>query len=69
VEIQASTEAAPMQLFIDGKVDAFLGFGTECQELRARKIGHSIVSGVLDRPYPAAKAYASTLSETRKVGF
>ena len=44
-----STEAQPMQLFIDGKVDAFLGFGTECQELHARKIGHSIVSGVLDR--------------------
>ena len=44
-------EAKPMQLFIDGKVDAFLGFGTECQELRARKIGHSIVSGVLDRPW------------------
>ena len=42
-------EAKPMQLFIDGKVDAFLGFGTECQELRAKKIGHSIVSGVLDR--------------------
>ena len=44
-------EAKPMQLFIDGKVDAFLGFGTECQELRAKKIGHSIVSGVLDRPW------------------
>ncbi|RWP42835.1 MAG: ABC transporter substrate-binding protein [Mesorhizobium sp.] len=46
-----SAEAQPMQLFIDGKVDAFLGFGTECQELRARKIGHSIVSGVLDPPW------------------
>ena len=44
-------EAKPMQLFIDGKVDAFLGFGTECQELRARNIGHSMVSGVLDRPW------------------
>lgn len=51
IEWTTSTEAAPMQLFIEGKVDAFLGFGTECQELRARKIGHSIVSGVLDRPW------------------
>ena len=51
IEWTTSSEADPMELFIDGKVDAFLGFGTECQELRARKIGHSIVSGVLDRPW------------------
>lgn len=46
-----STSAEPMQLFIDGKVDAFLAFGTECQDLRARKIGHVIVNGVMDRPW------------------
>jgi NitT/TauT family transport system substrate-binding protein len=42
---------SPMQLFIDGKVDAFLGFSIECQELRARKIGHVIISGGVDRPW------------------
>jgi NitT/TauT family transport system substrate-binding protein len=41
----------PMQLFLAGKVDAFLGFGTEIQELRETGMGHSIVSGALDRPW------------------
>jgi NitT/TauT family transport system substrate-binding protein len=31
----------PMDLFAKGKVDAFLGFPPEPQELRARKIGTS----------------------------
>jgi len=31
----------PKELFIDGKIDAFLGFPPEPQELRARRIGMS----------------------------
>ena len=41
----------PMQLFIDGKIDAFLGLPPEPQELRARKIGHVIVNSAVDRPW------------------
>jgi NitT/TauT family transport system substrate-binding protein len=41
----------PMQLFIDGKVDAFLGLPPEPQELRARKIGRVIVNSAADRPW------------------
>jgi len=41
----------PMQLFIDGKIDAFLGFPPEPQELRARKIGHVLVNTAIDRPW------------------
>jgi NitT/TauT family transport system substrate-binding protein len=41
----------PMQLFIDGKIDAFLGFPPEPQELRAKKIGHIIVNSALDHPW------------------
>ena len=33
-----------MELFADGKIDAFLGFPPEPQELRARKIGHVILN-------------------------
>jgi NitT/TauT family transport system substrate-binding protein len=40
-----------MDLFIDGKIDAFLGFPPEPQELRARGVGHVIVSTTTDRPW------------------
>src|SRR5215475_6508223 len=42
---------ASMQLFADGKVDAWLGFPPEPQQLRARKIGHVIVNSAVDRPW------------------
>ncbi|MEK0084252.1 ABC transporter substrate-binding protein [Benzoatithermus flavus] len=41
----------PMQLFAEGKIDAFLGFPPEPQELRARQIGQVIVNSGLDRPW------------------
>jgi NitT/TauT family transport system substrate-binding protein len=40
-----------MQFFIDRKADAFMGFPPEPQELRARKVGHVVVSTTLDRPW------------------
>jgi NitT/TauT family transport system substrate-binding protein len=43
------SEATAMQLFVDGKIDAFLAVPPEPQELRARKIGHTIVSSTVDR--------------------
>ncbi len=45
------SEATAMQLFVDGKIDAFLAVPPEPQELRARKIGHTIVSSTVDRPW------------------
>ena len=41
----------PMQLFADGKSDAFLGFPPEPQELRSRKIGRVIVNTTTDQPW------------------
>ncbi|WP_419693990.1 ABC transporter substrate-binding protein [Mesorhizobium muleiense] len=46
-----SPSVKPMELFVDGKVDAFLGFPPEPQELRARNIGHVIVNSAVDRPW------------------
>jgi NitT/TauT family transport system substrate-binding protein len=40
-----------MRLFAEGKIDAFMGFPPEPQELRAKKIGHVVVSTALDRPW------------------
>jgi NitT/TauT family transport system substrate-binding protein len=41
----------PLELFAEGKIDAFLGFAPEPQELHARRIGHVIVSSAVDRPW------------------
>ena len=43
--------AESMRLFLEGKVDAFLAFPPQPQELRAKKIGRVIVNITLDRPW------------------
>jgi NitT/TauT family transport system substrate-binding protein len=43
--------AKPIELFEQGKIDAFLGFPPEPQYLRARHIGHVIVNSGVDRPW------------------
>jgi NitT/TauT family transport system substrate-binding protein len=40
-----------MRLFVDGKVDAYIGFPPRPQELRARGIGHVILNSAFDRPW------------------
>jgi NitT/TauT family transport system substrate-binding protein len=40
-----------MQLLAEGKVDAYLGFAPDPQELRARGVGHAVVNSTLDRPW------------------
>jgi len=43
--------AEAAQLLAQGKIDAFLGFPPEPQELRAKKIGHVVVNSMMDRPW------------------
>jgi NitT/TauT family transport system substrate-binding protein len=52
-EIDWVTDAKlqPLDLFAEGKVDAFLGFPPEPQQLRARHAGRVIVNTALDRPW------------------
>ncbi len=38
-------------MLAEGKVDAFLGFPPDPQELRTRKIGHVLISTTQDRPW------------------
>lgn len=47
--LHPSSEA--IKLFAEGKVDAYLGFPPEPQELRAKKIGHVVVNTATDRPW------------------
>jgi NitT/TauT family transport system substrate-binding protein len=46
-----SASPKPSELFADGKVDAFLGFAPEPQDLRTRHIGHVVVNSAVDRPW------------------
>ena len=41
----------PLDLFVEGKIDAFLAFPPEPQELRARHAGHVILNTALDGPW------------------
>ena len=52
-DIKWSTQPAieSVRLFTEGKVDAFLGFPPQAQELRAKKIGHVVVNSATDRPW------------------
>ena len=43
--------ADPFELFVQGKIEAFLGFPPEPQELRARRAGHVILNTTTDRPW------------------
>jgi NitT/TauT family transport system substrate-binding protein len=49
--ISPDQSVKPIELFAQGKIDAFLGFPPEPQELRARSIGHVIVNSSVDRPW------------------
>jgi NitT/TauT family transport system substrate-binding protein len=51
VNLVVHPPAQAMQLLADDKIDAFVGFPPEPQELRSRKIGHVLVNSTLDRPW------------------
>jgi NitT/TauT family transport system substrate-binding protein len=48
--VEKSGEEA-IRLLSEGKVDAYLGFPPEPQEMRAKKIGHVVVSTATDKPW------------------
>lgn len=45
------SEEAPLDLFLNGQVDAMLAFPPEVQDLKARGIGHVVVDSSVDRPW------------------
>jgi NitT/TauT family transport system substrate-binding protein len=49
--ITAKSTADAMQVFVNGKADAFLAFPPQPQELRASKTGTVILNTTLDRPW------------------
>ncbi len=51
IEWATHPPAEAMRLLGEGKVDAYLGFPPDPQEMRARKIGHVVMSSAVDRPW------------------
>src|SRR5262245_35307650 len=49
--VEGVTFSDTMNLFVERKVDAFLGFPPQPQELRLKKVGHVIVNTSQDRPW------------------
>jgi NitT/TauT family transport system substrate-binding protein len=47
----ADPSVKPVEQFVEGKIDAVLGFPPQPQDLRARHIGHVIVNSTADRPW------------------
>jgi NitT/TauT family transport system substrate-binding protein len=43
--------AESKKLLAEGKIDAYMAFGPDPYELRAKKIGHVVVSTAVDRPW------------------
>src|SRR5438105_470134 len=50
-DIHWITDPSIKQLFVDGKIDAYLSSPPESQEMRARRIGRVIVNTAVDRPW------------------
>jgi NitT/TauT family transport system substrate-binding protein len=50
-DIRWVTEGDPLERFAKGEIDAFLAHPPEVQQLRARRIGHVLVSSTTDRPW------------------
>jgi NitT/TauT family transport system substrate-binding protein len=53
IDVTWATHEGPeaMRLLADGKIDGYLGFPPEPQQLRARGIGQMIVNSLVDRPW------------------
>src|SRR5919109_1981453 len=52
-DINFVTQPGPesIQLLREGKIDAYLGFPPEPQEMREKQIGHVVVNSAVDRPW------------------
>jgi len=49
--VATGTFDGPMEHFVEGKVDAFLGFPPQPQKVRAQKVGNVTVNTTQDRPW------------------
>ena len=50
-DIEWVSSEDPLQMFADGKIDAFLATPPQPQVARERKLGHVILNTAIDRPW------------------
>jgi NitT/TauT family transport system substrate-binding protein len=62
--VVGETMAGAVRLFMDKKVDAYMAFAPQQQELRAKRIGHLVIDTALDRPW--SQYFCCTLSANRQ---
>jgi NitT/TauT family transport system substrate-binding protein len=51
VKFAHTTPEEAKRLFLEGKVDGFMGYPPDAQEFKTKKIGHLLVSSAVDRPW------------------
>jgi NitT/TauT family transport system substrate-binding protein len=49
--VEGRSDGSAKRMFVEGKIDAFLAFPPEPQELRGEKIGRVILNTTVDRPW------------------
>jgi NitT/TauT family transport system substrate-binding protein len=64
IQVVTQTGAESIELLAKGKIDGYLGFPPEPQELRAKRIGHVIVNTATDRPW--AQYFCCLLTANRE---
>jgi NitT/TauT family transport system substrate-binding protein len=50
-DVVTDPSTTPLDLFAEGKIDAFLAGGSRAEEVRARRVGHVILNTTTDRPW------------------
>ena len=51
INVGHASRTESMRLLAEGKIDAYLGFPPDPQELREKQIGHVVVNSTVDRPW------------------
>ena len=62
--VTSEPPSGPIELFTAGKVDAFLGFPPDPQQLRGERVGRVILNSALDRPW--SQYYCCMLAGNRE---
>jgi NitT/TauT family transport system substrate-binding protein len=51
IDIVTQPGRESMRLLSEGKIDAYLGFPPEPQEMREQQIGHAVISSTVNQPW------------------
>jgi NitT/TauT family transport system substrate-binding protein len=64
VQFVTASATESRHLFMEGKLDAYVPFDVEVQELRAQQVGHVLLNSAIDRPW--SQYFCCTLAGNRE---